>query len=108
VAPPFKVAEFDIIYGKGISKTTEIIDLAMEMGIVERSGAWFYYEGNRIGQGKEAAKKYIEENAELMKELENKLKNMKDQIDIKEEPMILSDEDEDEGEYDISLLGLSD
>ncbi|MBQ7847966.1 MAG: recombinase RecA [Clostridia bacterium] len=109
VAPPFKVAEFDIIYGKGISKTTEIIDLAMEMGIVERSGAWFYYEGTRIGQGKEAAKKYIEDNPELMKELEEKLKNMKDDIDIKEEPgMLLDDEDGEEGDYDISLLGLSD
>ena len=108
VAPPFKVAEFDIIYGKGISKVTEIIDLAMEMGIVERSGAWFYYEGNRIGQGKEAAKKYIEDNPELLKELEDKLKKMKDQIDIKEEPAGLADEDEDGEEFDISLLGLSD
>ena len=110
VAPPFKVAEFDIIYGKGISKVTEIIDLAMEMGIVERSGAWFYYDGNRIGQGKEAAKKYIEDNPALLKELEDRLKNMKDEIEIKEElPTVITD-DEEEGEdgFDIALLGLSD
>ncbi len=106
VAPPFKVAEFDIIYGKGISKVGEIIDMAMETGIVERSGAFFYYEGNRIGQGKEAAKKFIEDNPELLKELEDKLKALKDKIDIKEESAILQDGDEETDGFDISVLGL--
>ena len=108
VAPPFKTAEFDIIYGKGISKVGEIIDLAMDMGIVERSGSWFYYDGNRIGQGKDAAKKYIEENKELQKELEDKLKTMKDRIELKEEPAILGDDEDESGEFDISVLGLDD
>mgnify|MGYP000102480675 CR=1 FL=1 len=108
VAPPFKTAEFDIIYGKGISKVGEIIDLAMDMGIVERSGSWFYYDGNRIGQGKDAAKKYIEENKELQKELEDKLKAMKDRIELKEEPAILGDDEDESGEFDISVLGLDD
>ena len=110
VAPPFKVAEFDIIYGKGISKVGEIIDMAMDLGLVERTGAWFYYEGNRIGQGKDAAKKYIEENPALLKELEEKLKAMKDKIEIGEEPNLGGEED-DEGEgdnFDISVLGLED
>lgn len=111
VAPPFKVAEFDIIYGKGISKVGEIIDMAMELGLVERSGAWFYYDGNRIGQGKDNAKKYIEEHPEIQKELEDKLKAMKDQIDLGGENPIVSGDGEDEGdggEFDISVLGLED
>ena len=109
VAPPFKVAEFDIIYGKGISKVGEIIDAAMDTGLVERSGAWFYYDGERIGQGKDNAKKYIAEHPEIQKELEDKLKGMKDTLDLKEEPAILSEEEgEEEGEFDISVLGLED
>ena len=109
VAPPFKTAEFDIIYGKGISKVGEIIDMAMELGIVERSGAWFYYNGDRIGQGKDNAKKYIEENLEVQKEIEEKLKALKDQLD-NEEPAILKEDEEagEGGEFDISVLGLED
>ena len=75
---------------------------------VERSGSWFYYDGNRIGQGKDAAKKYIEENKELQKELEDKLKAMKDRIELKEEPAILGDDEDESGEFDISVLGLDD
>ncbi|MBR2611624.1 MAG: recombinase RecA [Clostridia bacterium] len=70
VAPPFRTAEFDILYGSGISKSTEIIDLAITMGVVEKSGAWFYFDGQRLGQGKENVRKLIESDAELLSTLE--------------------------------------
>ena len=80
VAPPFKVAEFDILYGSGISKSSEIIDMAIQLGIVEKSGAWFYYDGERLGQGKENVRKLIESDKEFMDKLEalvrDKVKNM--------------------------------
>ena len=70
VAPPFKTAEFDILYGTGISKSSEIIDMSIQLGIVEKSGAWFYYNGDRLGQGKENVRKLIESDSELMAKLE--------------------------------------
>ena len=70
VAPPFKTAEFDILYGSGISKSTEIIDLAIQLDIVEKSGAWFYFDGQRLGQGKENVRKLIESDKELLDKLE--------------------------------------
>jgi recombination protein RecA len=70
VAPPFKTAEFDILYGSGISKSSEIIDMAIQLEIVEKSGAWFYYEGERLGQGKDNVRKLIESDKELMEKLE--------------------------------------
>ncbi len=85
VAPPFKVAEFDIIFGKGISKAGELIDLAIELDIVEKSGSWFSYNGSRIGQGKENVKKYFEENPELFNEVEQKIRARSCDIDMMEE-----------------------
>ena len=70
VAPPFKTAEFDILYGSGISKSSEIIDMAIKLEILEKSGAWFYYDGDRLGQGKENVRKYLESDKELMTKLE--------------------------------------
>ncbi len=70
VAPPFKTAEFDILYGSGISKSSEIIDMAITLEIVEKSGAWFYFNGERLGQGKENVRKFIESDKELMNTLE--------------------------------------
>ncbi|MCX2745150.1 recombinase RecA [Mangrovivirga sp. M17] len=75
VAPPFKVVEFDILYGEGISKVGEIIDIGVEMGILDKAGSWFSYDGNRLGQGREAIKKLILDNPELMEELEKKIKD---------------------------------
>lgn len=69
MAPPFREAEFDIVYGKGISKSGNILDLAVNLDIVEKSGSWFSYDGTRIGQGRENVKKYLEENPEMMKEI---------------------------------------
>ena len=70
VAPPFKTAEFDILYGSGISKTSELIDMALQLEIIDKSGAWFYYNQDRLGQGKENVKKLFETNHELMNEIE--------------------------------------
>ena len=74
VAPPFREAEFDIVYGKGISKSGNILDLAVNLDIVDKSGAWFSYNGTRIGQGRENAKKYLEDNPEIMNEIEKKVR----------------------------------
>ena len=76
VAPPFKTAEVDIIYGKGISKVGEIVDLAVSYDIINKSGAWFSYEGNKIGQGRENAKEYLLNNPEVALEIENKIRNI--------------------------------
>ncbi len=78
VAPPFKEAEFDIIYGKGISKTGEILDVAVKLEIVKRSGAWFYYGDRRLGQGRDNVKELILNEPALMKELEEKIKAVLD------------------------------
>ena len=74
VAPPFREAEFDIIYGKGISKSGSVLDLGVNLDIVEKSGSWFAYDGTRIGPGRENAKKYFEENPEIMAEVEKKVR----------------------------------
>lgn len=73
VAPPFKRAEFDIMFGEGISRASEIIDLGVELGIIQKSGAWFSYDGSKLAQGRDAAKKVIQDNPELAEELEAKI-----------------------------------
>tara|TARA_Y100000768_G_scaffold347750_1_gene296221 strand:+ start:4247 stop:5242 length:996 start_codon:yes stop_codon:yes gene_type:complete len=75
VAPPFKTAEFDILYGTGISKIGEIIDICVETEVIKKSGSWFSYGETKLGQGKEAVKKLLEDNPELLEELENKIVN---------------------------------
>ncbi len=74
VAPPFRQAEFDIIYGHGISKVGEIIDMGVELGIVQKSGSWFSYNGDKLGQGRESVKQLLEDNPEMSAELEAKIK----------------------------------
>ncbi len=74
VAPPFREAEFDIVYGKGISKEGNLLDIAVNLDIIEKSGAWFSYNGERIGQGRENAKKYLQDNPEVAKEVEEKIR----------------------------------
>ena len=76
VAPPFKEAEFDIMFGKGISKTGDILDLAADNGIIVKSGAWYAYEGNKIGQGRENTKQYLIENPEICDEIEQKVRDL--------------------------------
>ena len=70
VAPPFRTAEFDILYGKGISRSGELVDAAIELDIIQKSGSWFSYNGERIAQGKDNAKKLIEDNPDLFREID--------------------------------------
>ncbi|MFA7744889.1 recombinase RecA [Salinicoccus roseus] len=102
VAPPFRVAEVDIMYGKGISKTGEMVDLGVEYDIVEKSGAWYSYEGERLGQGKENVKEHLANNPALLEEIEGKLRTAlgfggeQEEEDVKDESASdqLFDEDE--------------
>jgi recombination protein RecA len=73
VSPPFKTAEFDIMYGKGISREGSLIDMAVDLGIVKKSGAWFTYEGEQLGQGRENAKTFLAENPEVMVEVSDRV-----------------------------------
>jgi len=74
VAPPFKQAEFQILYNQGISRESEIIDLGVKLGFVEKAGAWYSVEGERIGQGKDNARDYLIEHAELSQKIEGKIR----------------------------------
>jgi recombination protein RecA len=74
VAPPFKVVEFDIMYGKGISKSGEILDLGVELEVIQKSGSWFSYNNEKLGQGRDSVKVILEDNPELMKELEKTIR----------------------------------
>ena len=83
VAPPFKEAEFDIIYGQGISKEGNILDVGVNLDIVNKSGAWFSYNNQRIGQGRENSKQYLKENPQLLKEIEIKIRENYNQAFLK-------------------------
>ena len=74
IAPPFKEAEFDIMFGKGISKEGDLLDLAVGIDLVKKSGAWYAYEGEKIGQGRENAKSYLTSHPEVMEELDRKVR----------------------------------
>ncbi len=99
MAPPFKVVEFDIMYGEGISKVGEVLDLAVDLDIVKKSGSWFSYGETRLGQGRDGVKELLKDNAELMDELELKIKNIvMDQPDAlidQLEPNIIDDGTDD-------------
>ena len=74
VAPPFKTAEFDLMYGTGISKVGTILDTAVDLEIIDKAGSWYSYEGERLGQGREKIKAYLEENSDVLDEVENKIR----------------------------------
>jgi recombination protein RecA len=74
VAPPFKTAEFDILFGEGISREGEIIDMGVGAGVLEKSGAWYAYQGEKIGQGRDNAREFLRENRDLAREIENKVR----------------------------------
>ncbi len=99
VSPPFKVAEFDILYGTGISKSSEIIDMAIQLDVIEKSGAWFYYNGDRLGQGKDNVRKYIESNKEFMAELEGIVRDKVASLGVEE----MTDEDFDSDDIGAEL-----
>ena len=99
VAPPFKEAEFDIMFGKGISKEGDILDLAADCGIIVKSGAWYAYNGDKIGQGRENAKTYLRENPLVCEEVEAKVREKfqldgtAEETDVEGEPEVLEDEE---------------
>ena len=100
VAPPFKTAEFDILYGSGISKSSEIIDMSIQLGIVEKSGAWFYFEGDRLGQGKDNVRKLIESDRELMDKLEALVRAKVAEVGTDEDASVETDEDFEIKDFD--------
>jgi len=80
VAPPFKQVEFDIMYGEGVSKVGEVLDLGVKAGLVEKSGAWFSYDSTRIGQGRENAKQYLKDNPDMAKRIENAIRGKTEEV----------------------------
>jgi len=94
LAPPFRVIEFDIMYGEGVSKTGELLDLGVNAGIVEKSGAWFSYDGNRIGQGRENAKNFLKQNPDVARSIEAKIRA---NAGLVADAMLIGDPDPGEG-----------
>ena len=95
VAPPFREAEFDVVYGEGISKAGNILDMAVNLDIIEKSGSWFSYKGERIGQGRENVKAYLKENPEVLQEIE---KQVRDNFEKAFEQSLGEDMDEEQNE----------
>ena len=110
VAPPFKTAEFDILYGSGISKSSEIVELGVNLGILDKSGAWISYNGTRIGQGRDNARATIDNDPSLAAELEAKIKEKASTVDMLEigEDEIEDnlDEEDVDSALDIRLIDL--
>jgi recombination protein RecA len=101
VAPPFKVVEFDILYGKGISRLGEVVDIGIALGVIEKSGAWLSYNGEKLGQGREKAKTALEENPALYEEIDDKIRNMSIKVtELQGEFEV----DDDEVDFDIKTL----
>ena len=104
VAPPFREAEFDIVYGKGISKEGSVLDLAVDLGIIEKSGSWFSYNGEKIGQGRENIKKQLQENPKFMEEVEKKVRenfNKAFENALADDHPENTEDDEDEEDLDL-------
>ena len=105
VAPPFKVAEFDILYGKGISRAGEVVDIGIALDIIQKSGSWFSYNGERLCQGKENVRKLIEDNPAMFDEIDAKIRAMSEQIDLGDDEFDLDDDGDDGDDFDIRTLG---
>jgi recombination protein RecA len=97
VAPPFKTAEFDIIYGKGINRSGEIMDIGIDLGIIEKGGSWFSYNGTRLGQGRDNALAFLESNPEMFSEVEEKIKKAMTSDEASNEVSL------DEDDFDLDL-----
>ena len=106
VAPPFKEAEFDIMYGLGISKSGEILDLAVASDVIDKGGAWYSYEGNKIGQGRENAKKFLMDNPEICKKIEEQVRETFKTTSENDDKQIEYDsvDDVEDEEFDGSLI----
>ena len=107
VAPPFRTAEFDILYGEGISRTGELIDMGVALEVIKKSGAWLYYNGEKLGQGRDKARAVLEENKALFAEIEAKIRSLSDSVEMldAEGGEFELDEDDDDG-FDIRTLEL--
>ncbi|RIX51756.1 recombinase RecA [Paenibacillus nanensis] len=103
VAPPFKQAEIDIMYGEGISREGSLIDIGVEMDIVQKSGAWFSFDGERLGQGRENAKQYLKDNKEIAGKIEKQIRDASNLSATASQANFSADEDEDEDELDFEL-----
>ena len=90
MAPPFRQAEFDIMYGQGISREGSLLDIGVEMGFVKKSGAWYTYEGEQLGQGRENAKSFLKDNPEIMVEISEKVRNNMGIGDADDQPIDLA------------------
>ena len=107
VAPPFREAEFDIMYGKGISKEGNIVDIGVNLNIIEKAGAWFSYNGNRIGQGRENVKQYLKDNPDICNEIEKKIRENYDTAfdkSLSEEIANIEDDEDNEDNEDNSFI----
>ena len=106
VAPPFRTAEFDILYGQGISSANEVLDLAIEFEIIEKSGSWFSYNGDRLGQGRENVAKIVHEDAAMFEEIKQLVREKLETAELPEaEDMDLEDDDEEsEDDFDIRTV----
>ena len=102
VAPPFRVAEFDILYGKGISRAGELLDIGLALDVIQKSGSWFSYNGERLGQGKDNARKWLENDEKLFAEIEQKIRDKAASAELGEETFDVED-DEDES-FDLRAL----
>lgn len=92
VAPPFKQVEFDIMYGEGISKAGELIDLGVKIGIIDKAGSWYAYGDERLGQGKENARQFLKNNSDIADDIEQKIRNSFSKKDISIDEAVLDDE----------------
>lgn len=95
VAPPFRTAEFEMIFGEGISRSTEIIDIATKMDIVQKSGSWFSYNGERIGQGKDKVKIYFKEHPEVSEEIEKRIRENLEKLEVETDESAKGDDDDE-------------
>lgn len=107
VAPPFRVAEFDVLYGKGISRAGELVDIGLALDVIQKSGSWFSYNGERLGQGKDNIRKMLETNQSLFEEIEGKIRALYDKIEPGEASFDLDDEEEEE-DFDLRALKMDD
>ena len=106
VAPPFRSAEFDILYGQGISRAGELLDMGVTLEVIKKSGAWFYYNGDKLGQGRDKARANLEENPELFAEIEEKIRALGDNLEMLDNEFELDEEDDDDDGFDIRTLDL--
>ena len=105
-APPFRSCEFDMLYGQGISRSGELIDIGVQLEIIKKSGAWFSYNGERLGQGKDNTRAALEANPELYAEIEAKIRSMQEQIPVMEEEFEMVDVEDGDDDCDIRSLKL--